>query len=154
MITHSLLLCPSGNSFRANGILCFGPSLFVSAAFCLSLVSTSLCNFLKLDDDNFFRVPRAQNVGVRAIGFWCFEDVGGSRREYSGSVMGNLDDDFDVARGLGFTANIVGFLIWLIYLFASCIPFPPKIFLLTGLFCFITCMFEGTFSFPQPLKGR
>lgn len=123
----------------ANGILCCGPSIFVSAAFCLSIVSTSLCNFFELDIDNQFR----KTANVQAIGFWCWEGANGNRYEYSGVLEAAQDQDFDYARAFGFTANIAGMVIWLIYLFAACIPFPSKVFMCTGMLCHIVCMFEG-----------
>ncbi|KAL7576921.1 hypothetical protein ACA910_006679 [Epithemia clementina (nom. ined.)] len=122
----------------ANGILCFGPSLFVSAAFTLSLFSSSLCNFYEVDVSSS-NIPIADNV--QAIGFWCYEGINGNRSQYPSNL--DLDSEFETARALGLTANIIGFIVFLVYLFAGCIPFPAKIFVLTGFLCMMACMFEG-----------
>ena len=102
-------------------------------------MSSSLCNFLSLNEDNQAR----QVFDVRSIGFWCFETEEGRRFEYSGD-LDEFDDRFEAARGLGFTANIFGFVIWLVYHAAACFAYPPPVFWVTAFFCFLTCMFEGT----------
>lgn len=122
-------------SHSANGILCFGPSFFVSAAWILSIASSTLCNFFQLDEDN-----ERSNL-FQSIGFWCYE-VSGSGTRYSYKDV-DFDDNFQKARAFGTTANVLGFVVWLFYLFAACIRFPPTFFIFAGLLCMFTCLFEG-----------
>mmetsp|Transcript_27063 Transcript_27063/g.56683 ORF Transcript_27063/g.56683 Transcript_27063/m.56683 type:complete len:202 (-) Transcript_27063:224-829(-) len=126
----------------SNGIACLGPSFFASLAFCLGLVASSLCNFVELDDDSALR---GSPQFASSVGFWCYEQVGsGSRFEYgSFAFEDRWDDKFEVARSLGLTANIIGFVVWLIYLCAGCVPMPPAIFGSIGCLCWCACMFEG-----------
>jgi hypothetical protein len=125
----------------SNGIACFGPSLFVSAAFVLSLTATSLCNFLELDDTNVLK-----GANVAEIGFWCYERSNGDRYGYSNELDDNMDSKFEAARSMGLIANILGFFVWIIYLLAACIPMPAVVFVGTGFVCLFTCMFEGTLT--------
>ena len=124
--------------WRANGVLCFGPSTFVSLAFCLGLAASSLCDFVKLDADNIRR------PAVGSVGFWCYVPGNSNSRYAYGSYLDSqLDSKFDMARSLGLTANIIGFCIWLIYLFAGCLRFPPTIFVAAGFLSMCACLFEG-----------
>mmetsp|Transcript_10441 Transcript_10441/g.13817 ORF Transcript_10441/g.13817 Transcript_10441/m.13817 type:complete len:215 (+) Transcript_10441:119-763(+) len=130
--------------FLANGIACLGPSTFVSLAFCLGLVATASCSFVRLDDDNFLRVSRIDGAGFGSVGFWCYRQVNSdSRYDYPSLVEDVWDDKFEAARALGMTANCLGFAIWLIYLCAGCMRFPPTVFLAVGCLCFLACLFEG-----------
>jgi len=105
----------------------------------MGLVASASCNFVKLDDDNILRLG-----GIDAIGFWCYEQVGsGSRYEYGDFLENRWDDSFEVARSLGLTANCIGFVVWLFYLLAACLPMPSPFFLGVGCLCMCACMFEG-----------
>jgi len=123
----------------ANGIACFGPSLFVSAAFSLSLTSSSLCNYLVLDGDNVWRGPP---FNVRAIGFWCYEQTDGNRYSYA-NELDNYDSAFESARAMGLVANIMGFCVLCIYIISGCIPLPAIAWYVTGLAALLTGFFEG-----------
>ena len=122
-----------------NGFLCFGPSAFISAAFCLSLFSSSLCNFVRLDDDN---ILRDTDFEFDKIGFWCFETTLNDNR-YAMTELSTLDTNLERARKFGITANVFGFCVWMIYLFASCRRLPPKVFIFAGFLCYLACFFEG-----------
>jgi hypothetical protein len=125
---------PSG----VNGICCIGPSMLVSAAFILSLYSTSVCDFVELDEDNVIRDFAFQ---PRAVGLWCYQQEGsGNRYELPNELE---DDELTQARAFSMTANSCGFIAWILYLFAACLPFPPPVFLVAGLACFMACLFEG-----------
>jgi hypothetical protein len=122
----------------SSGIFCLGPSLIISAAFILSLYSSSICDFVELDDDNVLRETLFE---PRAVGLWCYQQVGsGDRYELPDELE---DDELDQARAFSMTANCCGFIAWVFYLFAACVPFPPPLFLLAGLACVMACFFEG-----------
>ena len=138
LLTQMSMFC---SGFNANGACTFLPGLFVTAAFCLSLSASGLCNFAKLDDDNPFTFPKAENAGVHSVGFWCFEQEGTGNRYSLQNI--SLSDDLDRARAFGLTANILGFIAWLLYLFMTCVPFPPMVFAGMGFWCELVCLFEG-----------
>jgi hypothetical protein len=134
------MLCVSFSA-SASGILCFGPSMMASIAFILSIVANSKCDLVDLDEDNLLRLL---GIGNRpepdSVGLWCFEATNGNRYDISDLDLGSK---FDAARGLGITAVVLGFCIWLAYMFAACVRFPPKIFKLIGGLCILICMFQG-----------
>jgi hypothetical protein len=139
-ILKLFIFSPSG----ASGIFCLGPAIFVSAAWILSLYATSVCDFVKLDEDN---VLRDESFNPRAVGMWCYQrDTSESHYEnrytYPSWVEDN-DDELIRARAFSMTANACGFIAWVIYLFAACLQFPPPVFLVAGLACFLACFFEG-----------
>jgi hypothetical protein len=49
----------------------------------------------------------------------------------------------DAARGLGTTTLVLGFLIWIFYLVASCRRFGPGAFKVIGGLCILTCLFQS-----------
>jgi hypothetical protein len=133
-ILNLFIFSPSG----ANGIFCIGPSTIVSAAFFLSIYSSSVCDFVELDEDNALRETIFE---PRAVGLWCYQQVGSGDRYELPDWM--EDDGLTKARAFSTTANSCGFIAWLLYLFAACVPFPPPVFLVAGLACFMACLFEG-----------
>lgn len=122
---------------RAPTAFCFAPTTLISAGFCLSLFASMLCNFVRLDDDNELRLENR----VDKIGFYCWEPTWTDNR-FSMSDF-TFDEQFERARRFSITANVFGFVVWLIYLIAGCKDFPPKVFVMCANFCYIACFFEG-----------
>ena len=119
-----------------------GPSTFVSLAFCLGLIASALCDFVRLDEDNRDR----KIFLIESAGLWCHTStIDGGRYEYS-TIQENqvLDDTFDATRSLSLTANILGFVLWLLFLFAGCLKFPPAVFALASCLAMCATLFEGT----------
>ena len=119
------------------GPCCLAPTTLVSAGFCLSLFASSLCNFMRLDDDNDIR----SDLRVDKIGFYCYEPTWIDERFSMGDL--EFDEQFQRARAFSITANVFGFTVWLIYLIAGCKDFPPTVFMVCANFCYIACFFEG-----------
>ena len=124
----------------ASGFLCCGPSIFVTIAFILSIIANSRCKFVKLDDNNPFRLAPVSGGGIKAIGLWCYE---GNNGLWYNSKDVDVDSKYDAARGLGTTTMVFGFVIWLFYLFAGCNRFGPAAFMLVGLLSILNCMFQS-----------
>lgn len=123
----------------SNSIDCLGPFFFSSLAFGLGLMSLRLCNFVSLNGSPAAIMPPFPTKA----GFWCFEGPG-KHNEIKGSPLeSHLDDEFKIARSLGLIANIIGFLVCMIYLCAGCIKYPPVVFASTSCMCLLACMFEG-----------
>jgi len=129
------------SGINANGICCFGPGFLVCCAFALSITASGLCNFVRLDDGNFLRLPEENYRGVESVGFWCYEQVGTGIRYSLGSLP--TGSELEKARAFGLTANIIGFVVWIIYLFMGCIPIPPMGIIAVGCLCELVCLFEG-----------
>jgi hypothetical protein len=111
--------------------------MIASIALILSLFANSRCYLVDLDDDHFLRLlkPTPDSVGL-----WCFEATNGNNYDITNRDLGNK---FDAARGLGTTALVLGFLIWIFYLVAVCVRFGPTPFKLIGGLCILTCLFQG-----------
>ena len=140
--SHSLLHSSFLSPVSKNGLACLGPSTFVSLAFCLGLIASALCDFVRLDEDNRDR----KIFLIESAGLWCHTStIDGGRYEYS-TIQENqvLDDTFDATRSLSLTANILGFVLWLLFLFAGCLKFPPAVFALASCLAMCATLFEGT----------
>jgi hypothetical protein len=111
--------------------------MFVSIAYILSIVASSGCYLVDLDEDNDLRSVRPQ---PDSVGLWCYEATNGDRYDISRL---DVDSKFDAARGLGTTTVVLGFCIWVAYMIAVCVRYPPKIFKLMGGLCILICMFQG-----------
>jgi hypothetical protein len=115
--------------------------MFAFIAFILSIVANSECDLVDLDEDNILRLL---GIGNRpepdSVGLWCFEATNGHRYDITDSDLGSK---VDAARALGTTSLVLGFCIWLVFMFAVCVRFPPKIFKLIGALCILICMFQG-----------
>jgi hypothetical protein len=111
--------------------------MIASIAFILSLFATSGCYLVDLDEDSVLRSVRPQ---PDSVGLWCYEATNGNRYDISGL---NLGSKIDAARGLGTTTVILGILIWVFYLVASCKRFGPGAFKLIGGLCILNSMFQG-----------
>jgi hypothetical protein len=111
--------------------------MIASIALILSIFANSRCNLVDLDDNHFLRLlkPTPDSVGL-----WCFEATNGNNYDITNRDLGNK---FDAARGLGTTALVLGFLIWIFYLVAVCVRFGPTPFKLIGGLCILTCLFQG-----------
>jgi hypothetical protein len=111
--------------------------MIASIALILSIFANSRCNLVDLDDNHFLRLlkPTPDSVGL-----WCFEATNGGDYDITNRDLGNK---FDAARGLGTTALVLGFLIWIFYLVAVCVRFGPTPFKLIGGLCILTCLFQG-----------
>lgn len=125
-------------SYRKSGVFCCGPTLFASAALILSIFANSRCYLLRLTQSNelFVGFP----TQPKSIGLWCFEANNGvdyNLRSY------NFDSKYEAARALGTTTMCFGWLIWLFYLFAGCVRFPPIAFRIIGFFCICNTLFQG-----------
>jgi hypothetical protein len=120
--------------------MCFGPSLFASIAFILSIVTNSQCYLVDLDDDNLLRsLPGIQEID--SVGLWCYEATNGNNYDITDFEF--LGSKLEAARGLGTTALFLGCCIWIAYLVAACVPFPPMVFKVMGGLCILTCLFQG-----------
>jgi hypothetical protein len=111
--------------------------MFVSIAYILSIVASSGCYLVDLDEDNDLRSVRPQ---PDSVGLWCYEATNGDRYDISRL---DVDSKFDAARGLGTTTVVLGFCIWVAYMIAVCVRYPPKVFKLMGGLCILICMFQG-----------
>jgi hypothetical protein len=67
----------------------------------MSIIASSLCNYVKLDENNIRRTDGP--TFVDKIGFWCYEPVFLSGR-YDMSGF-DFDDNFKKARAFGTTAK-------------------------------------------------
>uniref|UniRef100_A0A7R9WH88 Uncharacterized protein n=1 Tax=Pseudictyota dubia TaxID=2749911 RepID=A0A7R9WH88_9STRA len=124
----------------ASGLMCLGPSFFVSAAFILSIFANSRCNFYLLGPDNPVRDQTGRVTEANLIGLWCYQDVRGVNWDLRGYTF---DERYETARALGTSVNAIGFVLWLYYLFAGCKPFPPVAFKVVGFLGVINCMLQG-----------
>jgi uncharacterized protein YhhL (DUF1145 family) len=125
--------------FRVNGLLSLiGPNLFGTAAFCLSISANSLCQFVQPETEDFLAgfplVPES-------VGLWCYEANNGA--QYSLRDIAVEDSKYKAARALGTTANVMGFIIWLVFIFTSCIPVPAPVFYFMSFLCILNCLFQG-----------
>ena len=124
-------------SLSASGILCFGPSTIASIALILSIFANSRCYLVDIDEDSFLRLIRPE---PDSVGLWCFEATNGGDYDITNRDLGGK---MDAARGLGTTTLVLGFLIWIFYLVASCKRFGPGAFKVIGGLCILTCLFQS-----------
>jgi hypothetical protein len=130
---------------NANGPMWFGPGLFSTIAFSLTVAANSGCKFVSVDNDlsqgaSYPSALMVASIGVKSIGLWCFEDSFGNT--YSTNDLEG-DSKFEAARGLGTTASVLGFILWVVYLVAGCVRFPPMGFKLAGVSAVLIAMFQG-----------
>jgi hypothetical protein len=111
--------------------------MIASLALILSLFANSRCYLVDIDEDSFLRLVRPE---PDSVGLWCFEATNGGDYDITNRDLGSK---MDAARGLGTTALVLGFCIWIFYLVAVCVRFGPTPFKLIGGLCILTCLFQG-----------
>ena len=125
---------------RANGLLCFGPSTFVSVAFILSMFAQWRCNYVNTGD--LSTGGFIFNQSVKTVGIHCWQTVGGVNYKY-GSDFDTMNDDVTTIQNLSIATTTMGGISWLVFFVASCCRFPSALWLLVGLVLAATAVTEG-----------
>ncbi|KAL9178519.1 hypothetical protein ACHAXT_001857 [Thalassiosira profunda] len=122
----------------ANGILCFGPSTFVSCAFILSMFAQWQCNYVNVTDDletgGFFSTP------VKTLGIHCWQTEAGVNYKYGSDFD---DTDMSTIQNLSYATIVMGGVAWCVYFLGACCTFPPPVWGLMGLVLAATAVTEG-----------
>eukprot|EP00804_Cyclotella_cryptica_P008410 CCRYP_003930-RB/>CCRYP_003930-RB protein AED:0.10 eAED:0.10 QI:268/1/1/1/0/0/5/732/192 len=124
----------------ANGICCFGPATFVSAAFILSQFGSKGCEFLSFGNSDDIATYFNKNQ-VTGAGFYCYHTLSGIDYYYSDNLA--FSDQVAFVQRMGIATTVLGATAWGFYIIASCIRFPPPIWLFVSMLLTATCVCEG-----------
>jgi len=116
--------------------------LLVSIAFAGSLYSSTVCNYLVLDETNTLR----SSWNMDEVGFWCWEPIdGGGRYRYPDALLSsNGDEGMKNAMIFGYTANAIGLFLWILYLASAfCVKLPVCVVTCMSLLCLCAAFFES-----------
>jgi len=126
----------------ANGCLCFGPASFVSAAFILSQFASRGCKFIDVDQpDSGFMSQLLLIDQVDYLGVFCFQTENGVNYAYASDAV--FSSEHALARNMAYATTIMGAIAWCFYVLASCLRFPPPLWLLVSSVIVATCVCEG-----------
>lgn len=129
----------------ANGILCFGPATFVTCAFILSQFAQKGCQFITLNDGDEMSDVSGGSVRDRVIasaGLHCWRSANGVNFVYNDSYY-PFTSEHETAQRMALATTIMGATAWGAYIFASCVRFPPVVWVFLSLTLAATCVCQG-----------
>ncbi|KAL7474822.1 hypothetical protein ACHAW6_000773 [Cyclotella cf. meneghiniana] len=124
----------------ANGICCFGPATFVTAAFILSQFGSKGCEFLSFGNSDDIATKFNKNQ-VTGAGFSCYHTLGGLEYYYTDFVP--FREEVISVQRLSIATTVLGAIAWALYIFASCIRYPSPVWLFISMLLTATCICEG-----------
>ncbi|KAL7463173.1 hypothetical protein ACHAXS_003552 [Conticribra weissflogii] len=78
---------------------------------------------------------------VDYLGVYCFQTENGINYAYASDAV--FSSEHALARKMAYATTVMGAIAWCLYVLASCLRFPPALWLLASLVLVATCVCEG-----------